>query len=361
MTKKDVLYVGPYRQTDDWGCTSKALLQLLTLQEDLNVVARPVWFNNQRGQGLAQDLEASENNTLQGTHDVVIQHGIPTNLNYNGNFKENIAVLSLDCNISNTEWPTHLNLFDRVICFSRFEEIILLESKVTTPIESFNHPPFFIEARKTSLDYDYTGTKFYTTGSAEPKSGLVETMAAFLSGFSISDEVILIIATSNSDKVSKLAEHIKHSLGIYKDHKRYPNIAIVNTTDPTVMNYLHDISDYFIDLSYNAKVSQAQLAAISYNNHVITTSHIGLGVFNDNYSFRVSHTNEIQLCPERPLDDLYTGEHCWTCPSIRSAQEVMRYAYAHGPNEHDKEMLEKIKSQMFIHPHARIKEILCIQ
>ena len=45
LIDKEVLYIGPYRQNDEWGKTSRAFLQLL-LHTVKNVVARPLYYSN---------------------------------------------------------------------------------------------------------------------------------------------------------------------------------------------------------------------------------------------------------------------------------------------------------------------------
>ena len=53
---KNVLYIGPYRQNDEWGYTSKAFVNLLSAQ-DIKLVIRPVWFT---GEVVSLDVEALE-------------------------------------------------------------------------------------------------------------------------------------------------------------------------------------------------------------------------------------------------------------------------------------------------------------
>lgn len=75
----EILYIGPYRQNDEWGYTSKALVKLIG-DMDFHLVTRPVWFTGENKSRHVEDIEKFERNELASC-DVLIQHGLPSYLN----------------------------------------------------------------------------------------------------------------------------------------------------------------------------------------------------------------------------------------------------------------------------------------
>ena len=354
-----VLYVGPYRQQDEWGYTSRGLANLLAAQIKDDLVLRPVWFNNQQNLADIGPLEEYESKQVEEA-DVLIQHGLPNYLNYDGNFKRNIAVTSIDCNIGNTDWVSHLNLFDTVVVFSENEKKILEESGITTEIFAFPFSPLYFSNEVEDLKLAFPGFKFYTIGSLDIKSGLREVVASYLSAFTILDNVILVAGCSDAQQLEQEIKSIKAGLGRFIDEQHYPHIAILNNTDLPVLNYLHDYCDCYIDASYNSRTNQNMLKAIAYNSLPMMTDTCG--IIKD-YPFEIKTHNDISIYPQRPLRELYSGEFSWSMPNMTSIKENMLKVYKAEPEELDKatQQVARLKSQLFSIPNKRIAELLCIQ
>jgi len=355
----DVLYVGPYRQNDEWGYTSKALATLLSSQEDVNLVLRPVWFASQ---GEAQDIENIEQyeNGELSTKDILIQHGLPSFINYNGDFKKNIAVLAVDGRIDNTGWLYNLNQMDQIVVCSESEKKLLEESGVeSSKIAAFPFPPFFLTASCHILDLNLSGTSFYTVGSLDTKSGLLETLTAFLSTFNIGQAVNLIVACPNAEQVQAKVKELKDSLGIYKQGSYYPNIMVINSDKLEVVNYLHHAADFFIDVSYNAIPSQNLLRSIARGSIPIVPDTVNL--FDDN-PFAVGTYEEVCVYPDRPVANLWCGESTWSKPIMNSLREKMIEATLQGESvEIAMQRLLSFKSRLFTGHNAAVKEILCLR
>ena len=341
-----ILYVGPYRQSDEWGYTSQAFAKLLVEQKGLEVVLRPVWFNNQDVSADIGNLEQYEYNELE-TADILIQHGLPSYLNYNGKFRTNIAVTSVDCRIDNTDWVTHLNLFDKVIVFSGYEAELLKESGVTVPIHGFGFPPVILHPEVQDLDLKFSGTKYYTIGSLDMKSGLRETIAAYLSSFSILDSTILIVLTNDSAPIETEINNIKSHLGIFNNPQHYPHIALINNTEIPLVNYVHGYADFYIDVSYNARTSQNTLKAIV-NNSLPIMLDTCTGLM-PGYPFVVDSHEEVSIYPNRPLQTLYSGEFNWRVPRMSDLRSVFQSTYnmTDEQKEQESQRMAGFRSKMF--------------
>jgi len=351
----DVLYVGPYRQNDEWGYTSKAVATLLAAQ-DINLVLRPVWFTPETQAQDVEHIEEYEYNALS-TRDILIQHGLPSYINYNGDFKTNIAILSVDSRIDNTEWITHLRLMDKIIVFSHSEAKLLSDSGLdSAKIFAFEFPPFFLTSKTSDLNLDLKGTIFYTAGSLDIKSGLTEILTAYLSAFSIADPVHLIVCTNQSEAVQEKVGEIKKQLSIYSVSEYYPNIVVVGTTATEVINHVHQIGDFFIDVSYNAIPNQDLLRAVVADSIPILPDNIDIKV---DY-LAVKTYDDLCVYPARPVADLWSGEFTWTKPNISHLKYKMQQAISTEINlEEIHQSLRSFQETLFTKPSERMKVILC--
>jgi len=349
----DVLYIGPYRQNDEWGYTSKAFATLLSKQ-DVNLILRPIWFNADTTAKDVEHLVEYEANELT-SRDVLIQHGLPAALNYNGRFKKNIAVTCVDCVLVNNEWPDHLNLFDLVVVFSEYEKKLLVDSGVTVPIFAFGFPPMVISNKKQDIDLKVSGLRFYMVGSTDEKSGTRETISAFLSEFSMLDDTVLVIATNQAKELEKEVQEIKGGLSIFEHAPYYPHVVLINNADEAVVNYLHENCEVFIDVGYNMRIGQTLLRAISFNSvPIILDTCDGLI---PNYNLTVKTNLTKPVLRQRPLPFLYYGNSYMNCPNTYDLANVMRTAY--NNLDEPKERALQLKNQLFSMPDKWIKE--CIQ
>jgi hypothetical protein len=318
----EILYIGPYRQNDEWGYTSKAFATALSDMNDIDLILRPVYFNHETQSLDTDHLEQYEFKKAK-KKDILIQHGLPSALNYNGDFRLNIAITSIDCKINDTDWVQHLNLFDKVVVFSEMEMHLLQESGVTVNIVPFGYPPLFHNFQKHDLNLQFTQkTKFYTEGSLATNSGTREIIIAYLSKFYILDDVLLVIATSQPKELEEEIKKIKQKLGIYVNDDLYPNIAIINNNSLQVMNYLHEYCDVFIAVGYNMRISQQVLKAMLFNSIPITLQSSG---FMEGRV--VTGSNQQILYSDRPITRLYSGRDTWYVPDTGSLSKELYQTY----------------------------------
>ena len=104
----NVFFVGPYRQSDNWGKVSRSFLRLLHSQENVDVVSRPIFYNINSTVKDIGVLESGEHKKLS-ERDILIQFGLPITFVYDGTFKKNIAVTMVESKVENIGWTTSLN------------------------------------------------------------------------------------------------------------------------------------------------------------------------------------------------------------------------------------------------------------
>jgi hypothetical protein len=361
----NVFYIGPYRQTDSWGTTSRNYLKFLSKHAD--VVARPIYYSSvQASAEIEPELQELESKQLE-ERDVIIQHGLPYNLVYDGSFNTNIAVTSVSSQINNTSWVTNLNLFDKIIVFSETEKNMLIESGVKTEIYAFGFPPNYESSFEvTQLPITSQGkTIFYATGSTESSiSGLKEVLVSYLTGFSVVDNVMLIVFSEQQD-LGNVIDQMKKDLGVYEKESHYPTVGVVNNTQQSIINYAHKFFQCFIDVSYGGLPDANTLKATTLNKIVMTLDNNKL--YSDDYDFYVSSQEEvIQHQGPRPMKGLFSGEFTWQVPNTSSLRRKMRLAHEvheRGPEtlKKNKDLVSEVGVGMITLIDKWTKESLCIQ
>ncbi len=358
---KEILYIAPYRQRDEWGRNSKAFLNLLLQEQDIDLVIRPVWFNHDNNYYEEQNIINEYELKKIKNKDILIQYGLPNHLNYDGTFNKNIAITHIDCNANNIGWDSHLNLFDKIIVFSEFEKQILLDSKVQTEIYNFNYPPIHSlnnNIQELNLNHLKHNFIFYTSLSTDKKSGFKELLISYLSSFDTLDNVILIVL-HNENNIEKEIDDVKNLLNIYGNEDYYPNVALVNNSNEEIINYLHLNANCYIDISYNSRISQNILKAI-YNQRLILLLD-NYKLINE-YPFYVKSNDEIISYDKRPLEGLYSGEYTWKVPSTSDLRDKLKQIFNNDNELRDIaiQKIIKLRNNIIDINKFNLKEALCI-
>lgn len=358
---KNILYIAPYRQIDEWGKNSKAFLNLLLNNNNIDLTIRPVWFNHNNNYYEESNLIEKYEFKKIKNKDILIQYGLPNYLNYDGSFKKNIAITHIDCHTNNIGWDEHLNLFDKVIVFSEFEKQILLESNIKTDIFNFKYPPFYGNTndniKEINLGHLKNNFIFYASLSKDIKSGIKELLTSYLSSFDTLDNVILILLHNEND-FEKEIDNIKNLLNIYGDHEYYPNIALINYSDE-IINYLHLNGDCYIDVSYNSRISQHTLKAIYNQKPILLLENSKIM---DEYPLYVKTHDEIINYNNRPIYGLYSGEYSWKIPNTCDLRNKLKQIYYNSNNIRDIaiQKIMKLRTSIFDINQYNLEEALCI-
>ena len=361
----NVFYVGPYRQSDGWGIASRSLAKIISQQEGIDLTCRPIWYNLHSLQQDIGILEACENKKLE-KKEILIQFGLPQYLNYNGDFKRNIAATIVDCRIDNMSWVANLNLFDEILVFSKNEKTILEESGIKSNIRNLNALPIELHEPITEFDVDEFGPlyTFYTNAGLGTNSGLRETIVAFLSSFTALDNQVLVIFCNeqNSQQISEEIDLIKKSLNIFGNiNDMYPRIGIIKAEDQSLINHAHSTFDCFIDLSYNSSLTYQTIHAFSKNRPAILLDTCKDQIGED-YGLLVKSIEEPSFTQQRPVKGMYSGEQAWSKPKIQDIKNKMISVSSDNTiADKAKEVIYKFNSNYSFGNNQKIKEILCIQ
>jgi hypothetical protein len=164
---KNILYIGPYKQQNGLGKSSKRLVDALATNNNINLAIRPVFYTTSKYyDGLDNPYTEFEENSFK-YYDAVIQHGLPDMFEYNRKFGKNIGIVEIETrNLSHSGWIEKINLLDQVMVNSVFSASSLLDSGVNIPVDIIPEPydlmKYKTEYRKVFLHDNTKPFVFYT-------------------------------------------------------------------------------------------------------------------------------------------------------------------------------------------------------
>ena len=142
---------------------------------------------------------------------------------------------------------------------------------------------------------------------------------------------------------------------MFNSLNHYPHICIINNNSNDVLNKLHEIGTFFIDVSYNARISQHFLRAVTNGSIpiVLDTYYIVDDLF------AVSGNDDIPIYVNRPISELYSGEFTWRVPNMGHLREKLKFLYNNNYYQNDRveQSLFKLKKKINAGPEG-LKECL---
>ena len=351
----NILFIGPYRQSDGWGDASLSTIKAL-ITTGHNITLRPIYMGRNIRTTLPSEIEALEYN-LQPSYDICIQNVLPHLVEYDGLFRKNIIKFHLETSsIKHTSWPRRLMQMDEMWVNSNIEKNTIInaglnEDKIKVIPQSFdeqiftsNYPPFTDPALQNRFI-------FYFIGQWSTRKGIIELITAYFSEFTINENVLLFIKTGSieQEQIREHIEGIKQSLGMYKNGKYYPNIIISNNFIPDEEIYMiHHNSNCFVMPSYGESFCIPAVTAMLFGNTPIVTENTGMDQYiPKNCGWYLPSQSTPCATLDRPLLDLYTGHERWRKPNVQDICKAMREAYTNHKNSYVEKKEAGIKQRQY--------------
>jgi glycosyltransferase involved in cell wall biosynthesis len=366
IDKKNILYIGPYRQADGWGYAAyDYLLSLLTTEH--NIASVPIYLNPSAShKNICDQVLAAENRSMD-YYDVIIQKTLPQTMVYNSHAK-NIGMLFLENNKLVGDSIDNLNLMDQLLVTSEKEKRAISNSLVSTPTFAVSHPlptDDILNAQKhglsfgSEIDKEY---KFYFIGEYIQRKNIKDIVAAFHLEFDITEPVRLIIKTSIPGMNPSAAEHkIKSDIETLKKRLRVRNsfkedIILTDKMKQEHLFALHNACDCFVSTSYGEAFCRPAAEALCFGKHIILAANIGAVEFADTEDCSIIDCQEQPVIVDDPSSfaglDMYNAHETWCVPSILNLQKHMRQCYENRPTADKNKYLQKFS-------YSNIGKILC--
>lgn len=375
----NILFVGPYRQNDEWGYKSQAILNKLQ-DTGHNITARPIYMSSALNYN--NYIEPSETNSFD-SYDILIQFVLPSFAIYEGSFKKRIGIFHTETipdNIPMAElaseclmdeiWvdsklvahnlqkimtsygaTTQIRTLPPTLNIERLPKEFLLENssgaihdnstnKLTTRSESDNlrSAPRNISIRDSSPHLKDKFIFYYIGDVMPPHSGFNEVYTAYLNAFSNQDSVALIIGLStalNTTTLNEWFDSSKQRVFFNKPEREHPAIHVIAPQEPLLnLNEklaLHNSGDCFVDVAYTMSSSSTCLEAALYQNTpIVSRNSVAYEHLGDENVWCVDSYEDICQYPKQQIPPhlyRFSAEESWYHPIIKSLTNIMKQAY----------------------------------
>ena len=347
----NILFIGPYRQSDAWGKTSRGFIKTLLSLEDFSVTARPIFMSDQQSGSVDADILRCESNK-KDRYDVLIQHMLPNFMVYDSRFEQVVGITSFET-ANCRAWDNNLNLLDKI-----FVTTVAEKNGLSANLKS---KAYNIGVAKdkvdSSVDKAFSPFTFYGIGGGlESRSGIKDSLSSYCAEFNINDNVKFVLQANDTQRATNLIQQVYSDLGLYSSDY-YPEIHIVN--DP---EGLHENCNCFVDCSYSLGFGYENLAALSAGSTSIVLKNSGKDEYiNKENGFTVESFEEMVACPDRPMAGIFTAKETCFKPIISSIKKQMRDCFSNkidylAKSRKCKELALSISHEARA---SKIKEILC--
>jgi len=160
-----------------------------------------------------------------------------------------------------------INLLDNVLVYSEAQKKALPE--IIRNKCSVIRPTMVPLAGQPEMKKVFSKFLFYTS-AIEEHTNIDMVILAYLSSFTINDNVKLYVLCDNTEELLHFINKSKESLGLYKKVPLYPEIEL--RTDPSAHGSCH----CFIDASMDYNISIHTMLAVASCNPIVTSGSDGL-------------------------------------------------------------------------------------
>jgi glycosyltransferase involved in cell wall biosynthesis len=317
-----IAYLAPYG--DGTGYSKAAIGNILALDEaGLCVVPRPVKMTRTTGE-LPSRINELEQNDLSNV-DFVVQHNLPSEFAYCGKAK-NIGVFSYETNtLKYTGWYPNICSMDGIVVSCSHQKNVIDSDQVYNGKTSVIPFPVSVKSADKKIDFGLPKNTFvfYTIAEMSRRKNLEGLVAGYLSAFTSSDNVALIVKTHlpgrNADEAlaqfDDLCKRIKSGLNIYGTDNRWPKIiATTKFMSDEDIAALHNSCHAFVSTSFGESFCIPAYEAVACGNKVLVPPHssfIDMVYKFDNIKTFYDSFESVCIGQTGAPKNLYTGKENW--------------------------------------------------
>lgn len=302
----------------------------------IEVSAKPVLLNGDLSHDELPDEIKKAETTSSKDCEVCIQHVLPHYLDFNGNFKKNIAVLITETvNWEESGWVNYINTMDEVWVpntDAKDFSIISPPIKVIPHACDINRYNNIQPAKIPELEGGYT---FYYIGELNRRKRINAFIEAFHLEFSSNEPVNILLKVYKPgvhphevfQETVKLCNDIKTGLKLYNDVSRYHSeLIMANYMPDKDLLSLHKACDCFVLSSYGEAWSYPAFDAMALGNEVIAPWSGGPKDYLENESL-VGGDYIPCIGSMETFPFLNSGRESWYSVDIECLRETMRKMY----------------------------------
>jgi len=330
-----IAFIAPYK--NGTGYAHAAISYMMALDSvGVTVVPREVYMIKSSGYVPKRIVELEQNNL--NNVDVTIQFNLPSEFGHKAGTVNGCGFCYETNTLKYTGWIPPLKEMDFILVPSFFQSEIL--NKEVPGVANYVMPyPLSVakygkEYEKIDFKLPQNAYKFYTIAELAPRKELQATIIAYLSEFTLNDNVALVIKTNVPGKspegplaaIGTTIKQCKESLGIYTNPDLYPPIiAITDYLDDEGMCRIHKSCNTFLSSSRGESYCLPAVDAMAFGNHIIVPNNT---CFKDGMYAGASRYESMQsVVFNGNHPTLYSGREKWHTPCTADMAVKMRNAY----------------------------------
>jgi len=363
-----VLYIGCYRDGTGWAHAAQDYILSLD-SAGVEVVPRFINLNGSQAE-IPRKIEELEKNSDKNC-DIVIQHVLPHQLCFEGEFEKNICLyVSETDHFQNTCWPERIGLLDEAWVPNTFmAEEVSRNSKIATPHRVIPHASDMSKYQEIYEPFDIPFFKdkfvFYFIGEINRRKNIGAVLKAFHTEFRPEEDVAILLkshipgksAEESKSYLTDLSMKIKDGLKLYQSNNMYHDEVFIcdYLTEEQIMR-VHSTGDCFVSASFGEAWGIPIFEAMAMGKTPICTDTGGPRDFIGDGGYLVESRKENCFGVVDTFDELYVANESWDEPNISHMRQLMRRAFEN--NEERQRKSEEGISKSYDYSYSSIGEIM---
>ena len=371
MYEMNILFIGPYRQSDEYGLNAHDYINCLSKLQNHTLSSVPIYMAHNIDNNVSQEILNIEN-TYCDKFDVIIQNVLPNYFERHDGY--NIGIYYSETkNLNRSFFINKINLLNELWVSSDSEKYHLTKSGVTIKI-SVIPIPLDTESLDQYVDVDpleipgiQSTFNFYMLADYIERKNIEAAVIAFNREFSHEKNTVnFIIKTGinglnnqqSQTEITKDILQMKTKLRLYNQVHLYSNeILITNILNRQQIMSLHKTGNCLLVPSRGEAYCRPALEALYFNNTVICTDKIHTCSILKNNCIRVKSMEVPVMVDRPPAPHIYTGWETWNEISILDLQKQMRLVFNNRRSNNTRDWVKNNFSYQAM--SKKIEEQLC--
>tara|TARA_Y100000296_G_C5175296_1_gene259718 strand:- start:3152 stop:4138 length:987 start_codon:yes stop_codon:yes gene_type:complete len=293
------------------------LIKSISLIEGVGLTTRPIFLSDSKVPNLDPNIFRFEANK-KARYDVLVQHMLPPHMIYSGDFGSVVGITSIETK-GNNQWDNYLHLLDKLLVSTKAEKQCVAKDlrKKIYSIGGAQEP----DSREKNLAPGRF-TFYSVGGELESRGGVRESLQAYFAEFHLNEAVSFVLQANDPEKAQLLINEVTQEVGLY-GLPYYPHIHLVQS-DEDLHNNCHCFIDMASSIGFNPETAKALLKG----NVPIVLKNSGRDEYVNNKNGSVVESIEdVLICPDRPLRDMFTARESCIMPNITSLKKAMRESF----------------------------------
>ena len=334
-----VLYIGCYRDGTGWANAAQGYILSLDAA-GIDVVPRFIKLNENHNKVPKRIAELEKKSSKNC--DFVIQHVLPHQLKFNGNFQKNICLYVAETDhCKNNIWPERINLMDEAWVPNSFMATEFCKnSNILTPHRvvphAFDTSKYQQEYEPLQIPYLKDKFVFYYIGEISRRKNIGAILKAFHLEFGPEEDVEIVIkghlpgasANESLSHLKELSHKIREGLKIYPSEDLYhKELFICDYVSEEEIMQIHSTCDCFVSASFGEAWGIPIFDAMSMGKTPICVEYGGPKDFLGNGGYFAESREDSCFGAVDTFEDMYVGNENWRSVDINSLRSCMRRAY----------------------------------